>query len=459
MLFITSVIFYNIVYYLLILESEVDLPYPIIHFYKTNSTFYVIDKLNFERDYSFNLIVGIIQPLNGKIEIDSFTLGERERENNNFIWIKPVYENGFYHLDGILPKREIYLRLKITTNEKEGPHIGYLYFRHLFKTYNLKIVLGTTKKFHFDNFSKDYYHYITGFNFEYGIETHELIKNGGIHPYLPKIKSYAEKLLRETSFETAKNILNFVMNVFSLGINVTYIGDYPDYYYLERFEKDGPISGVCSERSILFLSLVRSLGIPARFVYASGYPVDHVFVECFIENRWINFDPTYGVIDDEKFYYNKIVRNLSTFSGFFGGVRDHFRKYKNEIYPIYPYEEVLNNKYLKESIVITGLGGIKIGDSYFLRTKIRWALFDYKYKKITLIIVDSFLNKKIAEIEADNLFYNFAEGTISLKMRIESFKEKNGKRQFKVIVILNHNEKILDSYEPGEGLFLENFSF
>ncbi|HRT37260.1 MAG TPA: transglutaminase domain-containing protein [Caldisericia bacterium] len=458
-LFILSVAFYNISYYLSVLEEDVDLPYPIVHYYKTNSTFYIIDRIFFERDYSFDLKVEFAQPINGEVEIDSYAFGERERDNANFIWIKPLYKNGFYNIDGVLPKREIYIKLKITTNENQGTGIGYLSFKHLFKTYHLKIVLGTTKECFFDEYPFEYIPYITGYNYEYGIATDELIKNGGVHPYLPKIKSYAKSLLKENSFETAKNILNFVMNIFSQGINVTYLGDYPDYYYIDRYEKEGSISGVCSERSILFLSLIRSIGIPSRLVYASGYPVDHVFVECFIDGEWINFDSTYGIIGKKDFYYEKIVRNLSTFSNFYGGVREHFKKYRDIINPIYPYEEILNDIYLKESIVINGVGGVKIGDSYFLSLKIRWALFNYKDKELFLTIIDSLGNKKVAEIETKNLFYNFAEGTISIKMKLNDFLEINGKRQFKINVKLIDKEKLLDYYEISEGLFLENFSF
>lgn len=435
------------------------MPYPIIHFYKTESTFNVIDKIYFEKDYSFNLKIGIIQPKNGKVEIDAYTFGERERDNANFIWIKPLYKNGFYHIDGILPKREIFIKLKIKTYEKEGLSSGYLYFRHLFKTYHIKIILGTTKNFIYDDYPTEYISYIAGYNYEFGITTNELEKNGGVHPYLPKIKNYTKNLLKENAYETAKNILNFVMNVFSLGINVTYLGDYPDYFYLDKYEKDGFISGVCSERSILFLSFMRSLGVPSRFVYCSGYPVDHVFVECFIDGRWINFDPTYGIIDEKIFYYEKIVRNLSTFSNYYGGVRRDFKKYTNIINPIYPFEEILNYKYLKESVVISGIGGVKIADSYYLNVRIRWALFNYENKKLVLTIIDFYKNKKITDIEAKNLFYNFAEGTISIKMNLDNFFEINGKRQFKIEVKLIEKDNLLDKYEIGEGLYLENFSF
>lgn len=452
--------FYNYSYFYSILFNEEDLPYPIIHYYKTNSEFYTIDRLYFERDYSLNLKIDIIQPKNGTILIDSYAFGERERENANFLWIKSKYQKGFYHIDGILPKREVYLRLKIKTNEKEGSSVGYLFFRHFFKIYNLKIILGTVKNFIFnENYSDDLIPYITGYNFEYGIVTKELEKNGGIHPYHPKIKEFSLKLIKNNAFDTAKNVLNFIVNFFSKGIDVTYIGDYPDYYYLDRYEKEKSISGVCSERSIVFASITRSLGIPTRFVYASGYPVDHVFVECFINNRWINFDPTYNFFDKYNLYYEKNVRNLTTLLNFFSGAREHFKKYKDNIYPTYPYQDVLNQKYMKESIVIIGLSGVKIGDSYYLKAKIRWTLFNKKEKKLNLIIFDSFKNKKVIEIFAENLFYNFAEGTISLKMDIKNFLEINGKRQFRIVCKLLKNDIVVDSFDLGEGLLLENFSF
>jgi len=65
----------------------------------------------------------------------------------------------------------------------------------------------------------------------------------------------------------------------------------------------------------------------------------------------------------------------------------------------------------------------------------------------------------LLKLKTKNLFYNFAEGTISIKMKLNNFLEINGKRQFKINVKLIDKEKLLDYYEIGEGLFLENFSF
>ncbi len=439
------------------ISNPQELPFPIVHYYKTNNEFEIIDKLYFERDYSFSLKIKIENPLNANVEIIEWALGERERQNNNFNWIKPIYENGFYHLDGILPKREIFLKLKIKTNSLEGVYNGKISFNHYFRPYELKIVIGTVNNFKFD-FKKELIPYIVGYNFEYGITTPLLEKEGGIHPFNEKIKFYAEKFKKEKEFETSKELLNFVMKIFASGINVTFTGDYPDYYYIEKFEKEGSIYGVCSERSIVLLSLLRSLGIPSRLVFASGFPVDHVFVESFINGKWINLDPTYGFIDKNDGYYDKEVRNLTTLQSFFAGVRGDFKKNRNNFIGIYPYEEIVNNGYLKENIVITGIGGIKIDSFYFLKIKTRWSLFEFKDKSLSIFIFDGLNNKRIGEIFVSNLFFNFGEGSVLIKLDTKKFSEKNNKKFFKLKVYLKKNNILIDLYEPGEGLLLENFS-
>ncbi|MCX8094820.1 MAG: transglutaminase domain-containing protein [Caldisericia bacterium] len=441
-----------------LIENPQELPFPIIHYYKVNQEFEIINKLYFERDYSFNLKIKIENPLNANIEIIEWALGERERQNNNFNWIKPIFENGFYHLDGILPKREIFLKLKIKTNSLTGVYNGKLTFTHYLKPYELKIVMGTVDKFYFENPNQNLIPYIVGYNFEYGITTPTLEKEGGIHPFNEKIKYYAEKFKKISEFETAQEYLNFVMKIFASGINVTFTGDYPDFHYIEKFEKEGSIYGVCSERSIVLISLLRSVGIPSRLVFASGFPVDHVFIESFINGKWINLDPTYGFINKYDGYYVKEVRNLTTLQSFFAGVRGELKKNKNNITGIYPYEEIVNNKYLKENIVITGIGGIKINSFYFLKIKMKWSLFNFSDKSLFIFILDGLNNKYVGEIFVSSLFFNFGEGSILIKLDIKKFSEKDNKKFFKLKVYLNKDKKVIDIYEPGEGLLLENFS-
>lgn len=357
-----------------------------------------------------------------------------------------------------MPKREIFIKLKIKTNDLSGVYKGKLIFTHYFKTYELKIIIGTVNKFKFDNFNENLIPYIAGYNFEYGITTSNLEKEGGVHPFNEKIINYSLKYSRENEFDTAINLQKFVMEIFASGINVTFTGDYPDYYYIEKFEKEGPIYGVCSERSIVLLSLLRSLGIPSRLVFATGFPVDHVFVESFINGRWINFDPTYGVYNTNKIYYEKEVRNLTTLQIFFAGVRGDFKKNRNIFINIYPYEEIVNDRYLKETITVTGIGGLKVESFYFLKIRLRWALFDFKDKSLILFIFDGLNNKKIGEIYAPSLFFNFGEGSILIKLDTKKFLKLNNKSYFKLKIYLNYREKTLDIYEPGEGLLLENFS-
>jgi len=54
--------------------------------------------------------------------------------------------------------------------------------------------------------------------------------------------------------------------------------------------------------------------------------------------------------------------------------------------------------------VINGVGGVKIGDSYFLSLRVRWSLFNYEDKELILTIIDSLGNKKVAEIETKIYF-------------------------------------------------------
>ncbi len=58
--------------------------------------------------------------------------------------------------------------------------------------------------------------------------------------------------------------------------------------------------GVCVEYSTLFIALVRALGLPARYVSGIAYSNiknsfgNHAWVEVYMPEGWIPFDPTYG---------------------------------------------------------------------------------------------------------------------------------------------------------------------
>ena len=434
-----------------------DLPFPAYHLWKTNSSFVIIDRLYFEKDYVFDLKIGVINPRNGSIEIEKWALGDRFRNNANLRWRKPERRGKFYYLYGILPRRELYLKLKIKTNDIPGIGSGYLYFVHLYKKYYFKITLATVRKFHFNSIEEELIPYIAGYNFEYGSVTEEISENGGIHPLDPLVRNFSLEYVEKSPEETVRSLMQFVMNVFKKGINVTYIGDYPDYYYLERFKKYGPIWGVCSERSLVLVSLLRSLGIPARIVYAIGFPVSHAFVEVYVKNGWINVDTSYGVFDDPDFYFKDIVRELSTLQVFYGGVKGDFINNTNEQFVKYPYQENLNYRYLKDSITIMGISGILLGEDYHLTIRVRWAT-KASQPRIKFVFQDAVTGEDVLIVNTKALLFKFSEANLYVKLKTRKFATHKGEKYVRLKIYLV-KEGVLDYAEFPEPIKLKCFSF
>jgi len=57
--------------------------------------------------------------------------------------------------------------------------------------------------------------------------------------------------------------------------------------------------GDCNEHSMLFTALARSAGIPARLelglVYQAGRLYYHAWPAAWVRDRWIEFEPTFGL--------------------------------------------------------------------------------------------------------------------------------------------------------------------
>lgn len=54
--------------------------------------------------------------------------------------------------------------------------------------------------------------------------------------------------------------------------------------------------GDCDDKSIALAAYCRLVGIPYRFIAvrrADQKTLHHVFLECYIRNKWIHVDPTY----------------------------------------------------------------------------------------------------------------------------------------------------------------------
>ncbi len=109
----------------------------------------------------------------------------------------------------------------------------------------------------------------------------------------PEIKEKATQLSAQFGkrIEKAVAISQWVHN------NVKYDRDYID---LRKGSRDTFIerAGTCDEFSHLYIAMLRSIGIPAKFSASFVYSGDewgpHAFVEAEIEGEWVPFDPTFN---------------------------------------------------------------------------------------------------------------------------------------------------------------------
>jgi len=115
-------------------------------------------------------------------------------------------------------------------------------------------------------------------------------------PYVkitPEIRQRAESIAAayKTDMEKATAIAEWVHNNVRYDRNYINIVKGSDSVYTER-------AGTCDEFSHLFIAMLRSIGIPAKFSASFVYGGDewgpHAFVEAAIEGKWIPFDPTFN---------------------------------------------------------------------------------------------------------------------------------------------------------------------
>jgi len=62
-------------------------------------------------------------------------------------------------------------------------------------------------------------------------------------------------------------------------------------------------SGVCQDYAHIFISIMRLLGVPARYVTGLmiGEGKSHAWVELMLGNKWIGFDPTNALLVDDNY--------------------------------------------------------------------------------------------------------------------------------------------------------------
>lgn len=90
-----------------------------------------------------------------------------------------------------------------------------------------------------------------------------------------------------------------LQELFDLLKNIPFHPDPEDMEYLQRpwyTLNEAGDGGDCDDKMICVGAWANLLGIPFRFVAVSysEEPLHHVLCELYIENRWLNFDPTYA---------------------------------------------------------------------------------------------------------------------------------------------------------------------
>ncbi len=98
----------------------------------------------------------------------------------------------------------------------------------------------------------------------------------------------------ETNLEAVMRLAAWVYN--NMDYDLNYVGTIKEASWVME-----NLKGVCAEYATLFMSMVRTLGFPVRYVsgwaYGNVYGAQfntHAWTEVYLEGKWVPFDPTYG---------------------------------------------------------------------------------------------------------------------------------------------------------------------
>ncbi|MBR9679390.1 MAG: transglutaminase domain-containing protein [Nanoarchaeota archaeon] len=130
----------------------------------------------------------------------------------------------------------------------------------------------------------------------YSFELQEyLVFDDYVNPSL-EMKSKASKIVEGVKYkaEAVLRIADFVHDY------VTYDLDVGGEYLLDAKWVYANEKGTCDEFSVLTAALIRSIGVPVRFVHGyvqaealEGYG-PHSYIEVYLSDEWVPFDPTWG---------------------------------------------------------------------------------------------------------------------------------------------------------------------
>jgi len=129
------------------------------------------------------------------------------------------------------------------------------------------------------------------------------------HPDDERLKKVAAKavcgisgIAEDKSDVVIGKVYSWVMHYFKQSL-IKPLSRWDDLDIISRIQQ-GKDCGVCVQCADLTVSLLRSLGIPARIttgnLYFGPIPVGHTWVESYMVDKWIHVDPSMGFYDEEE---------------------------------------------------------------------------------------------------------------------------------------------------------------
>ena len=143
-------------------------------------------------------------------------------------------------------------------------------------------------------------------------EIKKYLKSGKQTQITPLLEKTASSF-RKREFELILEILDWVKN----NLKKSSSSEKKDLLFRKRTSDEivkSKIATGCTDYALVFIALIRAKKIPAKYIEAiwlkwldkrdEQYIEGHVFVECFINNKWYIIDPQEGAI---KIDYRRFV--------------------------------------------------------------------------------------------------------------------------------------------------------
>ena len=273
-----------------------------------------------------------------------------------------------------------------------------------------------------------------------------------------KIKNQASTLAtgEDDVFVIATKVANWITK--DITYDLTSVLENPDQTSTDVFNSK---EGVCKEITNLFTSMMRSLGIPTRFVTGYAYTNSeelteylgsnwggHVWSEVLIGDIWVPFDLTYnqyGFVDATHIITDKsqfIRNNGISLDAYSYGIRivPNSLSLKNEFKIIEDREKLFDTGF---DIELSGPDKLSFGSLGYVTAKIINKMPYYQNIFINFAKADviEYLNEN--NVENIYMFKPYEEQELTFKYKIPNDLDENYKYTFPFLVYNNFFEKSL----------------